>query len=166
MKIVVIFWNTFRVAAVHSTNLPTFFCHRVAGVVYTVEGVVASTATQLGTAISKYDLTRLSVNTDQDFLEQKLRSQADKNAASQWQVLYLKVIVFFIQTSTLLNGTQRRPRKTNPGYKAAADARTRAISRGFCAGRNTGWAAINVLRVWRAVHCLKTWRVCLFMQML
>lgn len=63
--VVVVLYITFKVAAMHSTNLPTFFCHRVTAVVHTVESVVASTATQLGTAISKNDLTRLSVNTEQ-----------------------------------------------------------------------------------------------------
>ena len=64
-NIVVVLYITFKVAAMHSTNLPTFFGHRVTAVVHTVESVVASTATQLGTAISKNDLTRLSVNTEQ-----------------------------------------------------------------------------------------------------
>ncbi len=163
-----VFWNTFRVAAVNSTNLSTFFCHRVTCVVHTVKGVVASTATQLGTAISKYDLTRLSVNTNQDLFRKKASvPKLDENAASQWQVLYLKVIVFFIQTSTLLN-RNTAPATENKSWftEAAADARTRAVSRGLCAGRNTGWAAINVLRVGRAVHCCKTRRVYLFMQML
>jgi len=70
----VVLYITFRVAAMYSTNLPTFFCHRVTAVVHTVESVVASTTTKLGTAISKNDLTRLSVNTEQSF-EQRLRSQ-------------------------------------------------------------------------------------------
>jgi len=74
--------------------------------------------------------------------------------------LYLIVIVFFIQAPTLLN-RNTAPATENKSWftEAAADTRTRAVGGGFCAGRNTGWAAINVFRVWRAIHCWNTLRV-------
>lgn len=85
-------------------------------------------------------------------------TELDKNAAShQRQLLYLKVIVFLIQAPTLLN-RNTAPATENKSWftEAAADAGTRAVGGGFCTGRNTGWAAINVFRVWRADHFWKT----------
>lgn len=43
------------------SHLPTFFCG-VTGVVHTVQGIIACTATQLGAAIAKDNLSRLKQN--------------------------------------------------------------------------------------------------------